>query len=209
MNKMLWILSLLLICVILCSCVLGTVSHCAPIGMNGKATIEQPYYFNKYSVRWGEITNHIVCGNVLYILYEGKETLDCYSIDGTYLHSYALVLGEKGTAELFAVNDVLHLKNRERRFYTFNAGFFMDSYEIPTTELYAHIELLTNMQQQTKDNEFEMRGASLWRYTDGISNEIVRRPGWMTIFQGSALLIVGPICFILLCAILYYYKKQT
>lgn len=209
MDKIHYVLMLLMICVIFCCFILGTVSHCVPISVNGKATIGQPYYFEDSSARWGEITDYAICDNIIYVLYEEKEILDCYSTDGTYLHSYSLVLGEKGKSVLYTTNDVLNLKDRGSTFYTFNKGFFADTYEISTAKLSSHIELLTGLQQSTTDGEYVLRGASLWQIEDGISKEIVHRPGWMALFQGNALLLVGPICFIALCAILYYYKKQA
>ena len=209
MGKIQYTFIFLLICVVFCCFMLGIVSHCAPISINRKATIEHPYYFEGSSSRWGEITDFAACDNILYVLYEEKEILDCYSSDGTYLHSYSLALGKKGKSILYTVDNVLYLKNRGSTFYTFNKGFFEDTCEVPITELYSHIELLSSLQRSSPDVDYMLRGASLWQIKNGISKEIVHRPEWMALFQGSILLMAGPICFVALCAILCCYKKYT
>lgn len=203
------IICFFLLCVMLMSFVLGNIMHMAPVGITGNASVGTPYYFQNDSLRWGEITGYAVCQDILYVLYSGKGILDCYSVDGAYLHSYSIVLGEKGKADLYASNGILHLKTKGLTFYTFEKGIFVDTYDVSATELYPKLEELTREHQSNGENKYELRGASIWRNADGIREVIVRRPAWMTVFQGNTLLLLGPVCFIALCTILYYYKKQA
>lgn len=209
MKEFVVIICSFLLCVMLMSFVLGSIMHMAPVGITGIASVGTPYYFHDDSMRWGEITDYAVCQDILYVLYGGKEILDCYSLDGTYLHSYSIELGEKGKAALYTSNGILHLKTKGLTFYTFETGFFVDTYDVSATELYPKLEELTGEHQSNGENKYELHGASIWRNVDGIREEIVRRPAWMAVFQGNTLLLLGPVCFIALCTILYYYKKQA
>jgi len=166
------------------------------------------YYFVNLSPRWGEISDFAVCGDILYILFSGKEVLDCYSLDGTYLHSYSIKLGDKGRATLYVNNDMLYLKSKDFTFYTFLDGLFVKSYDVSVTELYSEIKKLSESKSQVDEVKYERRGASIWKEMNGIRTEVVHRPSWMVIFQGSLLLLVGPISFIALCFFLYYYKNK-
>lgn len=206
--KVFVIICSLLLCVMLMSFVLGNIMHMAPVGITGKALVGMPYYFQNDSLRWGEITDYAVCQDILYVLYGGKGILDCYSVDGTYLHSYSIVLGKKGKADLYASNGILHLKTKGLTFYTFEKGIFVDTYDVSASELYPKLKALTGENLSDGENKYELHGASIWKNSGGIREEIVCRPAWMTVFQGSVLLFIGPICFIILCLIVYYRKHR-
>lgn len=209
MDKAILTTICLLIFLIIFCLVLGNIAHCTPIYVKDKATVDMPYYFSNNSARWGEITDYAVCENVLYVLFEGKGILDCYSLDGTYLHSYSIALGEKGKAELYVKGNDLYLKARNLRFFTFQSGIFVDTYSVSANELYSEIQTLSEPSRSAQSMEYIIRAASIWRVKDELSEEIVHRPQWMTVFQGGILMAVGPICLVCLWIILYYKKRLS
>ena len=189
--------------------VLGTISHCPPFNLIGKATKEQPYYFEDSSVRWSRISDFAVCEDKLYILFSDKGCMDCYNLDGTYLYSYAFDLGEKGKAELYVSNDLLYVKSRDLRFYRFQNGTFVDIFDVSAKELASVLDSLTTNKQQVGDVSYNLRGSSIWCETPPGSEIILSRPGWMAVFQGSLLLIAGGVAFVLSCIALYFSRKKV
>ena len=208
-KKAVCVIAVLLL-VIFASCfVLGTISHCSPLNLNGKATKEQPYYFENPSVRWSSISDFAVCEDIMYVLFSDKGLMDCYYLDGTYLCSYTLDLGEKGKAELYVSDDLLYVKSRDLRFYRFQNGEFVDTFEVSAKELAATLDTLTTSKQQMGNASYSLRGSSIWRETPDGSVIILSRPGWMAVFQGSLLLIAGGVAFVLSCIALYFSRKKV
>ena len=202
------LLCIALVCVTLVCAVLGNISHSVPVRVRDKAIAGMPYYFQDNSAKWGEITDYAVCEDVLYVLYSGKGILDCYSLDGSYLHSYSIALGEKGKAALYANNNLLHLKSRELTFYTFKSGFFEETYSVSATELHSNLQELTPAPRFFADAEYELKGASIWRNSHGAREEIVCRPNWMAVFQGNTLMLLGSFSFMILWVIIVYKKRK-
>ena len=204
-----YLILILLLCVIVASFLLGAISHIPPMTIKGSVIQERPYRFYDPSVRWGEIRDFTVCEDILYVLFDSKEVLDCYSLDGTYLHSYYIELGRKGKAELFVCDSMLYLKSKGFAFYTFRDGIFVESYEVSPTELYAEITRLSGNKGDVGEGTYMLRGSSIYKNMQGTVEKIVHRPGWMVIFQGSYIMLIGSVSFVLLCFILYYYKKRA
>ena len=207
MRKIPLILTVFFLCIFLSTFIMGNIMHIIPIGIKGKAAVGEPYYFVDESVRWGEITDFAVCGEKLYILFSGKELLDCYDLDGTYLHSYSFKLGDKGKAALFVNNGVLYLKSKEFTFYMFCDGYFVESYDVPVTGLYSEINKLSSSKVESGRYIYKLCGSSIWRESNGLIEEVVHRPTWMAVFQGNSILLISSVSFIFLCLILFHYKK--
>lgn len=206
MRNIIIYLSIILTCILIICFSLSVISHSAPLSVKNKVG-SSPYYFVRPSRRWGEITDFAVCGETLYVLFGGKETLDCYSLDGTYLHSYFVELGKKGIAKLYVNDDTLYLKDKEFTFYTFYHGRYITSFDVPAAELHLQIEALADSKYIYDGMEYKLRDATIWRSTRGINEDILRRPAWMAVFQGGILLILGSFCFVILCVIIYYLKR--
>ena len=198
-----FLLSISIICF-----VLGTFSNWPPLKLKEKVTQEEPYYFQDSSVRWGRISDFAVCEDKLYMLFSDKGLMDCYDLDGTYLHSYAMDLGEKGKAELYVNGDLLYVKAKDLKFYIFENGTFADTFDVSAKELASVINSLTTNKRTMGDVSYNLCGASIWRETPNGSTELISRPGWMAVFQGSLLSFVGGSSFVLSCAILHFYIRK-
>ena len=193
--------------IILACIVLGGISHCTPLFRHNTASSSTPYFFNSLSPHLGEITDYAVCENVIYILFEHKNILDCYGLDGSYMHSYFIDLGGKGKAELYVNNSRLFLKSRKTTFYVFEKGLFLESYDISTTDLYSEIQRLNGEKRAIGNNKYLLRGASVYCENEEGMLIVVSRPVWMTIFQGPGILIVGAICFLTICMLIRYKRS--
>lgn len=208
MNRFFLVLIVIIIFIVIVSFILGVISQCPPLIINGFATCGEPFFFENDSIRWGEITDFAVCDKRLYILYGNKSILDCYSLDGDYLHSYFVELGKKGRASLFVKGNTLYLKSNGLNFYTFSEGYYVKSYVVSATELYSEIEKLTSSKHEVNGIEYELRGASIWQNELGKSEMIVHRPAYLVVFQGYGMLLIGSIAFLLLCYLLHCLRKS-
>ena len=194
--------------IIMFSCVLvGGISHCTPLYLHNIAPSSTPYSFNSLSQHLGEITDYAVCENVIYILFEHKNILDCYDLDGVYMHSFFVDLGGKGKAGLYVNNNRLYLKSRKTTFYAFEKGSFLESYNVSTTDLYSEIQQLNGEKRTVGNNKYLLRGASIYCENEEGMKMVVSRPVWTTIFQGPGILIVGAICFLAVCILIYYKRR--
>lgn len=194
-NIALYIVSaILLLCI-----VLGTVSNQTPFFLNKESCGKGISFFIDARSWLGEITDFAVHTNVIYILYENKGILDCYGVDGTYLHSYYLDLGKKGNASLFARNEKVYLKSKKNRFFVFTNGNYIGQYEVETQNLFSEISNLQNEIHNTGGKEYQLQGSSIW--CEG--KKVIDRPAWLTVFQGLTLYLFGVCSFITMCILIY------
>lgn len=114
--------------VVLFSCiVLGTISNQPPLFLREEALEDGVSYFCDNRPWLGEITDFAVCTEVIYVLFENKGVLDCYSVDGVYLCSFDLALGEKGKSELFVKEEQVFLKSKGRKFLFLKMGTILNN----------------------------------------------------------------------------------
>lgn len=196
----------IVISIIVVSLILGIIAQSPPVQIKNMATDSDPCFFEDGSVRWGEITDFAVCGRNLYILYENKGVLDCYTLDGEYEHSYYVDLGQKGRSALYVKEETLYLKSNGLTFYTFREGSYETSYEVSAAQLYPETDNLNGSKREANEASYELRVASIWRCGDEKSERIIHRPAYLAVFQGSRILIFGSAAFILLCYLLTRFK---
>ena len=182
-----------------------------PYTFKGSVAKGKPFYFEDTPGYWSELTDFAVCDGYLYVLYELKSVLCCYGLDGTYLHSYGLSMSKKGQAHLYVKDNTLYLESREHGFYTFEEGMFRGYFELNVTEYYSYKEELKASSagyHESDGKQYVLKGASLWMVEGDHTQEIIHRPGWLTVFQGARQFIVHMLCLILLFAFVIYKRTR-
>lgn len=187
------------------------IAHSSHSAARGKTAGDAPQLIKDDSVVWSGISEYAVCGDWLYILFDSKKVLNCYSLDGGYLHSYVFETRNNGQSHLYVKDGTLYLENREHFFYSFRDGMFADVHFPDISQVHAWREQLSHGQdihQAANGDRFELRGASIWRLGESWQEKIVHRPLWLLIFQGNIQLYIFLACLILIWCFYYGCVKR-
>lgn len=153
---------------------------------------------------FAEITSYAVTKDILYVLFDTKHELKCYTLSGEYLHSFLYAGYDNGRAQLHRKGACLYLEDREHNFYVFEGGKFVEYLDFITDAQI--IEVLQsefdnkNVQGILEDNaSFYTRSASIWKKSDSGLKEVLHRPCWTMLFYRKWLL-----CQTLVSTLLYF-----
>lgn len=208
LDKIICLLVAFLLCISIICFILGTISHIPPTKSKDKSQNIQPYCFWDSSIRWSAITDFAVCEDIIYVLFSGKGVMDCYSLDGEYLFSYAIDLGKKGKAELYLSDTLLFVKTKDFKMHVFENGVFVDTFDVPVSELALTLNSLITSKQHSGKTLYKLDKSSICQETTNGLEKIISRPGWMVVFQGSILSAIGGISFVLFCITFIFCKKR-
>ena len=172
------------------------ISQTSPKETREKADIGAPFYFVDTSTYWCAIADFAVCDECIYVLYESKSVLSCYNLNGAYLHSYAIRTMNNGKMQLYVEGDTVYLESREHYFYSFKGGKYA-GFMKPDIE--SHYDIVESLSAATvahnAEVQYELRGASIWCFSQNGSVKIIHRPAWFVLFQNDTPFLICMICF--------------
>ena len=147
----------------------------------------------------------------MYVLFESKKVLNCYSLDGQYLHSYSFDMRKNGQSHLYVKGGHLYLESREHFFYRFKNGIFVDVHVPASSQIYtlrAELAAGSHSHRITNGEYMELRGASIWRTGESVHEEIIHRPLWLLIFQGNIQIYIFLLCMLSIVFLNFRYVKH-
>ena len=151
-----------------------------------------PYYDDNIHILWGEISDYLVCGNCLVLLYDDKNTIQYYDLSGKPLFSYEFYFRNNGRSHLHTDGSKVFLEDRMGNYYVFsNNGQFLEyiTDELKKSSINNQIINKNEARKAKSGDVFELRGASIYNVSkDGI-RKVVSRPFWMAVFQGNRTLV--------------------
>ena len=169
-----------------------------------------PFYFHASPNYWSDISDIVSCDGYLYVMFESKNVLAVYSLNGEYLHSYSFNMSKNGRSKLQTSDTFMYLESREHNLYAFKEGMF-SHYLDSNTEEYLQIqeEIFkgSNTNQLTKSVEYRLHGASVLREDEHGSEVVIFRPAWLAIYQGSIQWVIHMFC--ILYFIILKFSKHT
>lgn len=186
-------------------------AHSVPFSVREKANKNEPYLFHHESILWGGLSDFAVCGDYMYVLFESKKVLNCYSLDGQYLHSYSFDMRKNGQSHLYVKGGHLYLESREHFFYRFKNGIFVDVHVPASSQIYtlrAKLAAGSHSHRITNGEYMELRGASIWRTGESVHEEIIHRPLWLLIFQGNIQIYIFLLCMLSIVFLNFRYVKH-
>ena len=167
----------------------------------------KPYRAEKVGLIWSEISDYVVYGDHLAVLYDSKGVVQLYSLDGEPRCTYEFSFGNNGRAELFTNGVNLIVEDRSHNYYLFSEqGAFLNYITDGHKNKWLSDTFLSKSEARTaKDGSvYERRGASIYKTSAaGESQKIVSRPFFMAIFQGPA----TGIC-VLICAVMLFVRSK-
>lgn len=205
------VITLLLLCGIMWG--LAAVERYVPASIRDQAKLGEPFLFYEEPNHWGGISRVAANGEYLYVLHDDRGILCVYDLQGNYLHSYCFAERENGRSSVFTLDGTVYYQDRTHNYYTLEGGIVTDFPE-SSTELFRKMNQPQRQAEQApvtaQDAVFEIRGASVWKMlADGTEVEIIRRPGWLAIFQGNTLMYIYGVCFLIVWIMGALKKKRN
>lgn len=176
----------------------------------GKPEIGKPYYDEKVHLCWGEITDYLIYGDNLVLLYDDKRVIQFYSLNGAPLFSYNFLFQNNGSSELYTDGNHLIVEDHRRNYYLFSAkGEFLEYITDKNRKEVFRDSFVSASEARTAGDGsiFILKGASIYKTTNNETQIIVDRPFFMAIFQRGRTLIFA-VAFAILLAIRYSILKK-
>ncbi len=168
-----------------------------PMQFWGKADYGEPYRFAANQEYWAPITNYAVTRDHIYVLFDGKSILKCYTKDGTYLHSFYFKQGNNGSAHLRFANNRLFLTDRENNLYELNGAEIVSYYAFEDRAVWEQEIEISYADWGIKGfgeniDDYSLRFGSLWK-TEDDSDEVclIQRPLWAILANDVLLFSLG------------------
>lgn len=184
--------------------ILFIVSHSVPLSLKGKATVKSPYFFEEDVAYMSKITEVASCGNCLYVLYDNKNILSCYNLQGKYICSYYFDMSRNGNSQLYYTDDTLYLEARGHNVYAFQNGDFIAFYDSERDaqaikEIREQIDTTHDSYNNIQEN-YVRKGTSILRILpDGQQKVVLSGPEWYIMFQNdTAFLVVNLVALVIL-----------
>ena len=197
-SKVFWILvKCLLVC---CFCLFWVRSVMWPFSKESPV-VGKPLYNEKVHLTWGAISDYLICGDKLVLLYDDKRVVQFYNLNGEPLFSYTFAFQEKGRASLYTDRNDLIVEDYNRNYYLFSGEGVLLEY---VTENKKKDEMIAGFlssaeARSTEDGSiYKLSGASIYRINKGVTKKIISRPFFMSIFQGARTIILSLFFAILL-----------
>ena len=159
----------------------------------------KPYCSEKVELIWSEISDYLVYGDHLAVLYDPKDVVQLYSLDGDPQYTYQFSFLKNGRAKLYTDGVNLIVEDKlKRNYYLFSEqGAFLNYIKDEQKKTALSDTFLSKTEARTaKDGcVYERRGASIYKTSAaGETKNVVSRPFFMVVFQGAATLICALIC---------------
>ena len=210
-DKVIKTLTVIICVIFVLNIVLFINAHYLPASISNKAAEGMPYYFQDSQKYWSEITDVLACGDYIYVMYDSKEVLTCYDMDGNYLHSYAFDMIKNGRTHCYSMNGLLFVETKGHDLYIFDNGQFASYYPWDSGQVAALRPIESDSPNTHPENQsvrYELRKASVWRVGDGKQTEVLHRSAWLMIFQGPMQIIIHIMCLLSLVLLYYFYWKK-
>lgn len=191
--------------VVITNTLLFLCSHSLPYGE--RVSAENPYLFINSPKYWSPITDIKVSEDYLYILYDNKCTLACYDLDGNYQHSYVFKMSKNGRSQMFIVDDILYIQAKGYDYYLLKNGHFFQHFAYDSPEAQAIEDMLQD--HHRTDNNYYMRGSSVWKVTTDGAKEIIHRPQWLVLINDNVQIAVYFLSLVTLVLLYFLYWKNS
>ena len=196
-DKFFWIFWRLVQIVCVCSFALFWISVIKSPFSEGDPEQGKPYCSEKVELIWSEISDYLVYGDHLAVLYDPKDVVQLYSLDGEPQYTYRFIY-IKGRNAIYMDGENLIVEDARRNYYLFSEqGAFLNYITDEQKKTALSDTFLSKTEARTaKDGcVYERRGASIYKTSAaGETKKVVSRPFFMVVFQGAATLICALIC---------------
>ena len=176
------------------------------------AETDQPFLYEKKHLYFGDLSDFAVCENTLLVLYDSKQALQCYDLEGNLLFSYSLRMSPSGRAVLYTDGTKYFLEDHDHNYYVFSSdGRYIEYVTEENSKSNMQQSFLTKKASRTtvEGDYYQLKGASIYRAQMGKqAKEILHRPFWMVLFQGANLLVFTMILTGISVARYFYLQKQ-
>lgn len=170
---------------------------------------------SKESLCWGKISDYLICGDRLFVLYGDKRVMQCYDLNGAFLCSYTFGYAQRGRPELHTDGTKLWVEGGPNNFFEFSSsGDFLTFYDYieEKENLHAFSENFLSQEDAhtTEDGGYvTIRGASIWRVSaDEREERIVSRPIWLVIYQKNCIFFITLILFFIRWLIAWFQSSH-
>ena len=156
---------------------------------NGK-----PFYDETVHLYWGEVSDYLICGDKLILLYDEKNAVQFYTLNGDPLFSFEFSFRNNGQSHLHTNGNYLIVEDRSHNYYLFSEDGAFKQYitDEKRKESLQKTFLSTAEERTSNDGSiYELKGASIYKTSPEETVKIVSRPFFMAIFQGPRTILLA------------------
>lgn len=199
-------LTLILLCTLLigCSSLLDIIGMLRPAELAAPAEGTPTIVTRKNELLTTGISQVVADEDQIYVLFGTYGVVQAYTPEGDYLYSVSVYNHRNGRTEIMAKDGCLYIRDKHHNVYIFSEGKFLEFIDSNDTN-----DIHQSRKFGVSDSNYTLKGSSIWRVSDDTC--VLKRPGWLVIYQGNLNWLVKFFLMITVGFILYFpnsKKKQ-